>query len=288
VSVLSADICQNAPVFAYCLPGTLESLDHLTPALWDAGAQGLEERGDSLLAYFENPVELPFDGVWLESDDTDWIAKYRASLKPVQVGRIIINPGWDLSPNETSDDIVIDLEPGLAFGTGQHETTRLAIRALQNLDLNNTRVLDVGAGSGILALVAAKLGATAIGVDNDEKTVPVARDNAIKNQANVEFISGILEDVLDRGPFAVVVANLFAELHDLLMAQYKLVLEPGGTLIMTGILAGTEQADAGERITWDTSSGRETLVVRALEREGLSLLRREQEGEWVMLEARNP
>jgi ribosomal protein L11 methyltransferase len=275
-------------VFAYCLPGTLESLDHLTPALWDAGAQGLEERGDNLFAYFENPVELPFEGVWLESDDTDWIAKYRASLKPVQVGRIIINPGWDLSPNEHDDSIVIDLEPGLAFGTGQHETTRLAIYALQNLNLEGARVLDVGAGSGILALVAAKLGASAIGVDNDEKTVPVARDNGKKNHANVEFIDGILEDVLDRGPFDVIVANLFAELHDLLMAQYKLVLEAGGKLIMTGILAGTEQADAGERVTWDTSSGRETLVMRALEREGFAFVRREQEGEWVLLEARVP
>jgi ribosomal protein L11 methyltransferase len=275
-------------VFAYCLPGTLASLDHLTPALWDAGAQGLEERGDSLLAYFENPIELPFDGVWLESDDTDWIAKYRASLKPVQVGRIIINPGWDLSPSEIDNAIVINLEPGLAFGTGQHETTRLAIRALQNLNLEKARVLDVGAGSGILALVAAKLGASAIGVDNDEKTVPVARDNAIKNHANVEFIEGILEDVLMRGPFDVIVANLFAELHDMLMAQYKLVLEAGGTLIMTGILAGTEQADAGERITWDSSSGRENLVRNAIKREGFSLLRREQEGEWVLLEAKLP
>jgi ribosomal protein L11 methyltransferase len=146
--------------------------------------------------------------------------------------------------------------------------------------------LDVGAGSGILALVAAKLGASAIGVDNDEKTVPVARENAIKNHANVEFIEGILEDILDRGPFEVIVANLFAELHDMLMAQYKLVLEPGGTLIMTGILAGTEQADAGERITWDSNSGREAMVTNALEREGFRLLRREQEGEWVLLEAK--
>ena len=275
-------------MFAYCLPGTLESLDHLTPALWDAGAQGLEERGDSLLAYFEHPIELPFDGVWLESDDTDWIAKYRASLKPVQVGRIIINPGWDLSPNEDDDSIVIDLEPGLAFGTGQHETTRLAIYALQNLDLKNTRVLDVGAGSGILALVAAKLSASAIGVDNDEKTVPVARENAEKNHVEVEFVEGILEDVLDRGPFDLVVANLFAELHDTLMGQYRQALEPEGYLILTGILAGTEQADAGEKITWGNAMGRENLVMRALEREGFTFVRREQEGEWVLLEAKPP
>ena len=94
--------------------------------------------------------------------------------------------------------------------------------------------------------------------------------------------------MLDRGPFDVIVANLFAELHDLLMAQYKLVLEAGGKLIMTGILAGTEQADAGERVTWDTSSGRETLVMRAIEREGFEFVRRQQNGEWVLLEAKLP
>ena len=271
-------------MFTYQLTGTLETLDHLTPALWDAGCQGLEERDGAVIAYFERPVELPFSGVWLEADDTDWLAQYRASLKPVQVGRVIVNPGWDLSVE--GDVVVIDLEPGLAFGTGQHETTRLAIRALQGLKLEGQRVLDVGAGSGILGLVAAKFGASVVGVDNDAMTVPVAIENARRNHVQAEFLHGVLEDVLDHGPFAVVVANLFAELHDLLMAQYRVALGPGGILLMTGILAGVGQADAEEKVTWDTSSGRETLVMKALEHEGFRLLRREQEGEWVLLEAK--
>jgi ribosomal protein L11 methyltransferase len=273
-------------VLIYQIPGSLETLDHLTPALWEAGAQGLEERDGQVLVYFESRLELPFGGVWLEADDTDWLAQYQASLKPVTIGKIIINPGWDLSFEPNTDKIVIDLEPGFAFGTGQHETTRMAILALQDHNLKNARVLDVGSGSGILALVAAKLDAKVLGVDNDSSTVPVAQENAAKNNVEAEFVDGILETVLPRAPFDVVVANLFAELHDMLMSQYKTALEPGGLLLMTGIMAGTGQADAGEQVTWDTSSGRETMVMKALNREGFEFVRRVQDGDWVLLEAR--
>jgi ribosomal protein L11 methyltransferase len=280
-------LCQNAFVLIYQILGSLEALDHITPALWEAGAQGLEEREDHVLVYFEVRLELPFGGVWLEADDTDWIAQYRASLKPVNLGRFVINPGWETSKLELNpESIVIDLEPGLAFGTGQHETTRMAILALQNHNLEHQKVLDVGSGSGILALVAAKLGAEVLGVDNDSSTVPVARENTIKNRVEVEFIDGILETVLPQAPFDVVVANLFAELHDMLMPQYKSALTPGGLLLMTGIMAGTGQADAGEQVTWDTSNGRENLVMKALKREGFEFVRREQDGDWVLLEAR--
>jgi ribosomal protein L11 methyltransferase len=275
-------------VLIYQIPGTLETLDHLTPALWEAGAQGLEERDGQVLVYFESRLELPFGGVWLEADDTDWIAQYRASLKPVTIGKVIINPGWSLKLEPNSDKFVIDLEPGFAFGTGQHETTRMAILALQDHNLKNARVLDVGSGSGILALVAAKFGASVLGVDNDSSTVPVARDNAAKNNVEAEFVDGVLETVLTLAPFDVLVANLFAELHDMLMSQYKTALESGGLLLMTGIMAGTGQADAGEQVTWDTSSGRETMVMRALNREGFEFVRRVQDGDWVLLEARKP
>ena len=282
-------LCNNSSVLIYQIPGSLETLDHITPALWEAGAQGLEEREDHVLVYFEARLELAFGGVWLEADDTDWIAQYRASLRPVNIGRFVINPGWETSKLElNADSIVIDLEPGFAFGTGQHETTRMAIRALQHHNLEGQKVLDVGSGSGILALVAAKLGARVLGVDNDSSTVPVARENAVKNHVIAEFVDGILETVLPRAPFDVVVANLFAELHDLLMPQYKSALEPGGLLLITGIMAGTGQADAGEMVTWDTSSGRENLVIGALTREGFEFVRRESEGDWVLLEAKKP
>jgi ribosomal protein L11 methyltransferase len=279
-------------VLIYELSGNLESLDYVTPTLWDAGCQGLEEAtladgSDVLRAYFAELVELPFQGRWLDVDDTDWLERYRKSLKPIRVGRVVITPGWDLFPNDLND-IQVDLEPGLAFGTGHHETTRMAIMALQQLHLNGQTVLDVGAGSGILGIVAALLGARVVGLDNDASTVPVAVENARRNGPRIEFIHGVLTDAIGHGPFDVIVANLFAELHDALMDQYALVLEPGGRLILTGILAGTGVADESERQTWDHSSGRENLVKTALERAGFELIRREQEGEWVLLEAHAP
>jgi ribosomal protein L11 methyltransferase len=136
--------------------------------------------------------------------------------------------------------------------------------------------------------VAAKFGADVLGVDNDPSTVGVAQDNAVQNGVQAEFVSGLLEDVLLRAPFDVVVANLFAELHASLMPQYKKALAHSGCLILTGILAGTEQADAGETVTWDTSSGREVLVLEALQNHGFALKNRQQRGDWVLLEAGLP
>jgi ribosomal protein L11 methyltransferase len=287
-------------VYIYCLVGTLDNLDPITPDLWDAGCEGLSEDNGVVLGYFPTPLDLPFGGTWQKADDTDWLAAYRASIVPVQIGRVSICPPW---LETKKSEITIILEPGLAFGTGQHETTRMAIEALQNPSptleaqvsptleahvnptLEAQKVLDVGAGTGILAIVAAKLGAHAVGVDNDPSTVAVAQDNAAQNGVMVEFLAGLLEDVLPRAPFDVVVANLFAELHALLMPQYKQALGVQGRLILTGILAGTEQADAGERVTWDTSSGREVLVLEALAEHGFLLTRRQQLGDWVLLEA---
>lgn len=281
---LSSFLYRLLSMYAYRLLGTLENLDPLTPDLWDAGCQGLSEDGNTVVAYFESQLELPFGGTWAEADDTDWLAVYRASVQPVQIGRVTITPPW-LAEQTVSNEIMLLLEPGLAFGTGQHETTHMAIEALQNHFLEGKKVLDVGAGTGILGVVAAKLGAWALGVDNDASTVQVARENAVQNGVAVEFMAGILEDVLPEAPFDLIVANLFAELHAMLMPQYKMALAAGGNLILTGILAGTEQADAGERIAWDTSSGRETLVLTALHEHGLTLTKRVQRGDWVLLEA---
>ena len=271
-------------MYTYRLLGTLENLDPLTPDLWEAGCQGLTEDNGTVLAYFDAPLELPFGGTWVKADDTDWIAAYRASLEVVTIGKVTITPPWLESPQ--TSQIQLLLEPGLAFGTGQHQTTQMAILALQEHDLKTLKVLDVGAGTGILAMVAAKLGAAAVyGVDNDPSTVAVALENAAQNKVEIEFRAGLLEDMLPQAPFDLIVANLFAELHELLMPQYKQALTPNGRLILTGILAGTEQADAGEKIAWDSSSGRETLVLEALATHGFGLRQRRQLADWVLLEA---
>lgn len=158
------------------------------------------------------------------------------------------------------------IEPGMAFGTGHHETTRLALSALARHLRPGERVLDLGTGSGILAIAAAKLGGKALGVDIDETVLPQAEENARRNGVGVRFLPGSLEEALPHGPFDLLVANLFAELHRELALLYPKALAPGGRLLLTGILA--EKA---------------SLVKEAMAREGFSLLEEEREGEWVLL-----
>ncbi len=251
----------------YQLPGSLESLDAETPALWEAGAQGLEEVDGFVKAYFAQPVELPFGGEWIALEDTDWLEKWKAGLDPVTIGRITVVPSWKQAEVPESQ-IKLIIDPGMAFGTGHHATTQFGIEALQRLELSGKRVLDVGAGTGLLAMVAAKLGAKAYGVDLDPITVPIARENAELNGLEIDFFEGVLEDVLLLAPFDVLVCNLFAELHMLLMPQYVEALTKHGQLILTGILVD-----------------RLEMVLNALEREDFRNVQTEQSGEWMLCTA---
>ncbi|ADV68270.1 50S ribosomal protein L11 methyltransferase [Deinococcus maricopensis] len=256
-------------MLVYRLPGTLTSREADLDTLWAAGATGLEERDGFVRAYFDDRADLPLDGAWTEEADRDWQAEWKKDLRPVQVGRVTVVPSW-LADEAQDAPIRLIVDPGMAFGTGHHATTRLAIGALQTLDLTGQRVLDVGAGTGLLALVAAALGARAEGVDLDPITVPIARENADVNGLNVPFTEGTLTDVLDSGPWDVLVCNLYAELHDALMEEYAQALVPGGPLILTGIL-----------------TDKRALVLAALDREGFTDVQVREDGEWNLITARN-
>ena len=132
---------------------------------------------------------------------------------------------------------VVWLDPGMAFGTGHHETTRLALEALAGLDLAGRRVLDVGAGSGLLAIAADRLGAAdAWGLDVDPETVAIARANARANRSRARFVAGGFGAVRVDPPVDVLVANLYAELHAAFLPGYAAVTAPGADLLLTGIL----------------------------------------------------
>jgi len=250
-------------VWVYRLKGTAAELDPLIPDLFDRGARGLEEREGEVLAYFPAPLDLPFGGVWEELPDEDWLSAWRRDLKPVRAGPFLVLAPWH--PKE-EEGIPLTIEPGMAFGTGHHETTRLALAALARHLRPGDKVLDLGTGSGILAIAAAKLGGEALGVDIDETVLPQAEENVRRNGVGVRFLLGSLEEALPYGPFDLLVANLFAELHRELAPLYPKALAPGGRLLLTGILA--EKA---------------TLVKEAMAREGFSHLEEEREGEWVLL-----
>ncbi|AWN23114.1 50S ribosomal protein L11 methyltransferase [Deinococcus irradiatisoli] len=270
-------------MWVYVLSGTLESREAELDMLWEAGASGLEERAGTLRAYFEAPSEVALDGEWVEEPERDWQADWKKDLRPVTAGRFTIAPSW-LRGEVPAGQLPLLIDPGMAFGTGHHATTRLAVEALGELDLTGLKVLDVGSGSGVLALAAALGGAAEVlGVDIDPLTLPAAHENAELNGLTFEqgrfttsggtlrFEEGSLDpDADDAAEYDLLVANLYAELHDLLAGAYRAVLRPGSPLILTGILQ--------EKVE---------LVRGALAREAFTDVTERLDGEWALITARS-
>jgi ribosomal protein L11 methyltransferase len=200
--------------------------------------------------------------------EADWTEAWKAQLEVLHIGRrIVVQPSWrDYEP--APEDIVIRLDPGMAFGTGLHPSTRLCLETIEELVRPQAAVLDLGTGSGILAIAAAKLGAGhVLAVDNDPVAVKTARENVMANGATeaVRVVQGSLPQA--PGDYDVVVVNILAKVI-VEMAQQDLAsrVRPGGSLIAAGIIAGQEQG-----------------VIATLERSGLRLAGRRQMEDWVCL-----
>lgn len=198
-----------------------------------------------------------------ELDDDVYRDAWKAHFRPRPVGPFVLVPSWErYEPRE--GETVIDLDPGRAFGTGGHASTRLCLRALGRLD-GCRRFLDVGSGSGVLAIACARRypAATGVAIDNDPEAVAVTRENAEGNRvlARISVEETPLAEV--PGAFDVVLANLTAETIALLAAPLAAHVAPSGRLIASGILA--VQADD---------------VARALAAVGLALSATEDEDEW--------
>ncbi len=177
--------------------------------------------------------------------DADWRDSYKAHFHAWQFGRLHWVPVWERPTFKLPEgDAVLWLDPGLAFGTGNHETTRLCVERLAVLSEKkqaSDRVVDAGCGSGILALSAVLLGYTdVVGFDNDPEAVRVSNENAVLNDlANrVRFFVGDLKTGLAGEQAAVVLANIQADVLSLFASDLVSAVAPGGTLILSGILAG--------------------------------------------------
>ena len=176
--------------------------------------------------------DLSYDSETLE--DQDWVRLTQSQFDPIQISeRLWITPSWHKAP--AGNAVNLQLDPGLAFGTGSHPTTRLCLKWLDTQLKGGESVLDYGCGSGILTIAALKLGAgSAVGVDIDEQAIRASNDNAAQNDVQAHFY---LPDGLPQGQFDVVVANILANplrmLGEMLAARTK----QGGRIVLSGLLA---------------------------------------------------
>lgn len=200
--------------------------------------------------------------------EKDWAEAWKKYYKPITIGeKIVIKPTWE-DYEKRNGEIIIEMDPGMAFGTGTHETTAMCIEALETYVKENDLVYDIGCGSGILSILAVKLGAKkAIGVDLDELCIKVSKENIILNKVEdlVEIKQGNLLDVV-HGRADIIVSNIIAEVIIHMVDSLKDYLKEEGIFIASGIIA--EKLD---------------LVEKALIENGFKIIDTKIMGEWVSI-----
>ena len=191
-------------------------------------------------------VKIEIDGV----DEDDWAESWKQYYKPVYLGRITVVPAWE-EYTAKDGEIIVRMDPGMAFGTGTHETTRLVIRLMQDELKGGERVLDVGTGSGILSICASKLGAGHCNAyDIDPVAVKVAEDNAKSDGCtNITVgVSDLLKGVdLSGGKYDFCVANIVADIIIRMLPDVRAYLKEGAPLILSGII-GERAAEVREAV----------------------------------------
>lgn len=254
-------------------------LEHRGEAAVVKGYFSEEDNVEEIVTYIEEKVnEIKELGISVgegkvESEvkyEKDWADTWKQYYKPVLVGeRIVVKPIWE-EYEPKGNELVVELDPGMAFGTGTHETTRMCIQALERYVNQDTTVFDVGCGSGILTIAAAKLGAKlSVGVDLDPVAVESSKENVTYNKLNnIEILEGNLVEVID-GKADVVVANILAEIICILTDDVKRVLKDNGIFITSGII-----------------HDRVEMVCEKLEATGFEVIEKNRDGEWNCIVAK--
>ena len=238
-----------------------------------------EDNIEEILKYVKEKIEelkalgLDLGLAKVESEkmfEEDWANNWKKYYKPTKVSEsIVVKPIWE-EYEAKENELVLELDPGMAFGTGTHETTRMCIQSLEKYVEENSTVFDVGCGSGILAIAAAKLGSKkAVGVDLDPVAVESAKENVGYNKLdNIEILYGNLVDVIE-GKADIVVANIIAEVICILTEDVKRVLKSDGYFITSGII-----------------HDRVDMVTKKLEETGFEVVEINKDGEWNCIVAK--
>lgn len=205
--------------------------------------------------------------VYKDVHEEDWANNWKKYYKPLNIGnRIVIKPIWE-DYNAKEDEIIIEMDPGMAFGTGTHETTRMCIEALEKYVTEDSTVFDIGTGSGILGITASKLRAKKVtGVDLDPVAVDSAKENVRFNKVeNIEILCGNLMDVV-KGKADIIVANIIAEVIMFVAPDIKKFLNKGGYFIASGIIKDKKDE-----------------VIDKLKSSGFEIVESNTMGEWVCI-----
>lgn len=197
-----------------------------------------------------------------EVNEADWAHAWKAYYHPLRIGQVWIQPSWEKIEEDGEDKIIVQLDPGMAFGSGTHPTTAMCVELLQGLNLEERILWDVGTGSGILAIVAAKLGAQVQAVDIDPVAVKVARENRDRNGLSFPIEQGTLGDLT--GKPEVIVANIVAHVIGPMLPDVYKSLEPEGFFLAAGVIRD-----------------KDSEILALAKEAGLCLLRRVEQGEWV-------
>ena len=247
----------------------------------DDDAEAILKEVDEGLSELRQYVEIGEGTITAsETEDKDWINNWKQYFKPFTVDDILIKPTWETVPEEHKDKLLIQIDPGTAFGTGMHETTQLCIRQLRKYIKGGERVLDVGTGSGILGIAALKLGAGSVfGTDLDENAIVAVGENLASNDISPEQFAVIQGNIIDDaaikeqagfGVYDIVVANILADVIIMLQKETAPHLKDGGIFITSGIIDMKEQA-----------------VLQAFsENPAFEVIEVTHQGEWVSVTAR--
>jgi ribosomal protein L11 methyltransferase len=219
-----------------------EEVELRTALLWAAGALGVWQRPGSLVAWYPAAdAPVPPGGVWELEPDRDWQSEWKATIGPVHAGRTVIVPSWLADDHQPAEgELTLVLDPGRAFGSGHHATTTLCLELLDDLELTDRTVADVGCGTGVLAIAAAARGARVLAVDVDPDAVEVTLDNARRNGVTLDAKVGSVDRLL--GPVDVVVANLVTDV--IVALATELVAATGATLVASGITVERQERAA--------------------------------------------
>lgn len=217
--------------------------DVLIPAAWVVGLFDDETEARSQWEQVSPLIAQAGEAMFQEMSDEDWKESYKLHFQAWRCGRLHWVPVWERESHRMKDgDVAIWLDPGMAFGTGNHETTRLCCERLVAWAENaprDAKISDAGCGSGILAISAARLGFTNVqGFDNDPEAVRIAQENADLNDlgAALHFFEGDLETGFRDGPYDLVLANILGHILAEYVPQLTTAVKPGGLLVLSGIL----------------------------------------------------